>query len=388
MGRAGGLHLLWIAFLLGIIAAPANIAGELTIEQSGAAADGPSSFQVRYTSQSVPVAAIQFDLDYDPSITLLSRPGSILTASGKALYSANVEPGRTRFLVAGPNNHVLESGVLMSIAAEVSGGALPGSYSIGFRATAGADPQGRETAISGADAAVSVSGAAPNSPSGTFPFVAAGGGWKTTLSMLNLSSSQVTAKLRTWNSEGAPLPLSRPATEQDASLKDEIELTIPANGASDVVFEMPDSPAPTVGWAQLYTPAGVLAWATFAVTGASGQQSENVVPVESRSSQIFILPFDNTSGYSTGVALANSSDSVPAIVLFAARNQDGQPLLTELLHLPARGHVTFALAEKYAALAGSKGALEFQNTQPGNIAVLGFRSHPSGVFAVISPTAK
>jgi hypothetical protein len=156
----------------------------------------------------------------------------------------------------------------------------------------------------------------------------------------------------------------------------------------DLVADDPANPAVTVGWAQLFTTTAVSGWVTYAMSLPSGWQSETAVPVERRSPVSLVLPFDNSADYSTSVAVASSSASGGAVVLVVARDGEGRHLFSDLLQLPIRGHTSFGVAQKYPALSGLRGTLEFQNTRDGTIAVIGMRIHSSGTLAAVSPAVK
>ena len=49
----------------------------------------------------------------------------------------------------------------------------------------------------------------------------------------------------------------------------------------------------------------------------------------------FGLPFDNSSGFATGMALVNPSDRFPSVVSFVFLDENGAPLLDASLDLKA-----------------------------------------------------
>ena len=163
---------------------------------------------------------------------------------------------------------------------------------------------------------------------------------------------------------------------------------IPANGVALVETELPAASAATVGWARLTAPAGVVGSATFSYQSTASQDLEAVVPLETRTPASFVLPFDTTAGLSTGVALANGSDTSTANVQLIVRNAAGAQLLTDSIFLPVRGHTSFMLAAKYPGLAGILGSLEFQNPSGGNLSVLGLRINQTGSLTSIPAQAK
>jgi hypothetical protein len=136
------------------------------------------------------------------------------------------------------------------------------------------------------------------------------------------------------------------------------------------------------GWAQLLANGNIGGSAVFAITTATGTQ-EAVVPVETRNPTAFVLPFDYTSGYSTGVALANLSGqavSVPVVL----RSATGASLGTAAaIQLPAYAHTSFMLATNYPAVAGQFGAMELDTPSGEQISALGIRAAPDGAITTV-----
>jgi hypothetical protein len=125
----------------------------------------------------------------------------------------------------------------------------------------------------------------------------------------------------------------------------------------------------------------------FALAGATGTQ-EAVVPVANQNSSAYVLPFDYTGGYSTGVALTNLSNqavSVPVIL----RDGTGASLGTAAaINLPAYAHTSFMLATNYPAVAGKLGTVELDTPSGGQISALGIRATPGGAITTVPVLAK
>jgi hypothetical protein len=134
-----------------------------------------------------------------------------------------------------------------------------------------------------------------------------------------------------------------------------------------------------------------------ATTGMSGfavfrqkigrDEQEAVVPLETRDPQGFVIWFDNTSGYSTGVAIANTTPQ-PAAIAVQLRDDAGRSLGAPPLSLPAYGHISFDLAQTYRVTAGIRGTVEFRKPEFGEISVLGLRFNPQGSFTTIPPVSR
>jgi hypothetical protein len=141
------------------------------------------------------------------------------------------------------------------------------------------------------------------------------------------------------------------------------------------------------GWAQVLTNGSIGGSAVFAWTPPAGSQ-EAVVPIETSNPSAFVLPFDYTGGYATGVALANlSNQAVSVPVVF--RDGTGASLgAAAAIPLAAYGHTSFMLAGSYPAVVGSLGTMELDTPAGGQISALGIRAAPDGAITSVPVIAK
>ena len=148
----------------------------------------------------------------------------------------------------------------------------------------------------------------------------------------------------------------------------------------------PFSQPAQAGWAQLLANGNVGSFAVFSQAIAASMQ-EAVVPIEARTPKAFLLSFDNTNNYATGVALANISTQ-PATIPMTIRDDTGFVLLDSSISLPGQGHTAFDLAGSYPASAQLRGTVEFDTPSNGQISVLGLRFNPTGAFTSIPAATK
>jgi hypothetical protein len=141
---------------------------------------------------------------------------------------------------------------------------------------------------------------------------ASGGGWKTTLTLVNLSPTQNSVRLGFRGADGRPLTLPVVITQQGASQPAvSVDRTIEPGATLVVESEAPASVATLVGWAEVTSSGPLAGFAIFRQRGPDGRDSEGTAPVESSRASSLVLPFDNTGGFSTGVALVNvTTDAV------------------------------------------------------------------------------
>jgi hypothetical protein len=376
----------WVAFALTAQCA------EIVIDPVTAAAGSTVPVTLRLSSAGSRVAALQFDLDFDPALTLTASAGTIVASAGKDLYSANLAARRMRFLFAGGNQIELRDGPIVNLTALVSPAVGAGNYPLRLTNLMAVDPTGAAVPLTNRDANITV-GSPPVSSvtSGIFAQVATGGSWKTTFTIMNLSASAQTAKLTFWDANGDPMvvPLAfSPELGLPVSAASSADVPISANGVGVVDVELSPLATLLVGWARLKAPDGIVASATFRYSPSSGQDAEAVVPMETRTPSAFVVPFDNTNNMVTGVAIANGSETAPANVMILARDASGRQVLSDALPLPVRGHSFFALTTRYPNLVGLRGSIEFRDANGGAISVLGLRFNPSGSFTSVPAEAR
>jgi hypothetical protein len=180
--------------------------------------------------------------------------------------------------------------------------------------------------------------------------------------------------------KGSPLvaPLLFPQTGGTATVS-QVTRTIQPN-ASLVIETMAQDALPAIQGAALLTTAGdvggfaIFRWTTF------GQEAS--VPLEPRNLAAYILAFDNTGGLTTGLAMANVSVQA-AVVPVLIRDDSGTPLLSTTITLPASGHTSFLLPDKYKVANGKRGTVEFDTPSGGQISVLGLRAGNDGSLTTI-----
>ncbi len=216
---------------------------------------------------------------------------------------------------------------------------------------------------------------------GTMAHIASGGGWQTTITLVNAGTTSATATLDFFDDHGdaLSLPLSFPQTGT-AITESSASQTIAA-GATLIVTTQ-NSGAVVTGSAQVTTAGNI---GGFAIFQSSGQEA--VAPLETGSASSYVLAFDNTSNLGTGIALANNS-AQPAVVPVTLRDATGATLATTTINLPANGHVSEMLTSLFSVATAIRGTLEFDTPSGGQIAALGIRATPAGAYTTIPVMTK
>lgn len=141
------------------------------------------------------------------------------------------------------------------------------------------------------------------------------------------------------------------------------------------------------GWAELDilgTDSDVAVMTVFGTSGIPGRPDfEATVPAAAGVDYEGSLPFDNTAGYMTSVAIVNpsqySESSVPVRIL----DENGNELRRETITLAAGRKLAFTTAERWPETAGKRGIVRFEGTLC-SWAVLGLRFNPGGAFTTVN----
>jgi len=212
------------------------------------------------------------------------------------------------------------------------------------------------------------------------PQIADGAGWQTTLVITNTGSSTAVYSLVFHQStgNGATTDWAPPFAELDTTRN----LSLAA-GQTTFLHTLGASSTLAVGWGELQAPAAVQAYAVFASgRGAGNATQEGTAPAVAPATRA-LIPFDNTNGLVTSVALINHS-STAANLTANLKTSSSMTTGTPLAALPALGHKAAALETLLPATAGKRGLVEIV-ASTGSVAAIALRFNPSGAFTA-SPT--
>jgi hypothetical protein len=220
---------------------------------------------------------------------------------------------------------------------------------------------------------------------GTFTHIAAGGGWQTTLTLVNLESGPVNARLEFHDNNGAALTLPLTLIRSGAvTTTSSLDFTLDAGETLTLVAGEADSSAALTGSATLSADGVVSGYGIFRNAG-TGQEA--VVPIEDRSAGKYFLAFDSTNGLITGLAVANPSLTAATIPV-TLRDDTGAVLDAIQLNLAGQGHASFLLSDLSKTASGKRGTIEFDVPAGGLVSALGLRFTPAGVFTSIPSVAR
>lgn len=276
----------------------------------------------------------------------------------------------------------------------IGAGGGAGNGQIQFQAAANDSGAARSTSlvIAGIGFMVQQAGPLPANAvfAGALPQVASGAGWKTTFTIMNTGTSSVAIRLNFWGDDGKELslPMSSPQFGAGDLIQGAtLERTLDAGATLLIESAAPPTGPVRVGWAELTSTGPVSGLAVFLQRSADGREQEAAVPLESRTASGYLLQFDNTAGYSTGIAAANQTAG--SLVLSVTQRDDaGNHLSTETISIPAKGHTSFDLKSRWPGLAGRRGTIEVRGAAAGSFSILGLRFHPQGPFTTLPVAGK
>ena len=208
---------------------------------------------------------------------------------------------------------------------------------------------------------------------GSMAHLAIANGWESDIVLINPANTPSSVRLQFGDDNGATLPLAGPG--RNATLSPHATLTVSQTGPLDAEVQ--------TGSARFDGTGHVNGFIRFRFAPID---QEAIVPLETRVADSYLLAFDSTHGIATGVAVANLA-ALPATISVVIRDDTGLMIGTGSLTIPAAGHSSFVLSDKFPATVNTTGTVEFQTPQDRRISVIGIRFPPGGRFTTIPVVA-
>jgi hypothetical protein len=225
---------------------------------------------------------------------------------------------------------------------------------------------------------------AANSPSlsrvGVLSQIAAGGGWISSLYLINNSHSALPLTVNFYGDDGTPLSLAATLV-QGGSSQTQTASTASAtlNPYSTLLIETDGQSSTAVtGWADVLSTATLAGYAVFHYTSSEGVQSEGTVALDTSPQTTLQLPYDNTNGLATAVAFTNLATGAASNVTATLWDTSGNQLAALTFNVLPLGHMAFALTDYFPVAKANRGIVVFSNTAGGDITGLGLRVNPAG----------
>jgi sugar lactone lactonase YvrE len=196
----------------------------------------------------------------------------------------------------------------------------------------------------------------------TISHIADGGGWRSTIILVNTDTVPAQYTVSFWTDTGSPYvpPLASGFPTG----------TIPVGG-STIIETADTASALSEGWAQVTSSEAVGGTAIFRYD-PWGQEA--AVPLLTSGGTALEIPYQVGSGLSLGVALANPSSTQTANITEVIRDENGNQLSSRMLTLAPQSHTAFN--PTFPANATGGGVVEYDSNA--SIYGLGIRSAPEG----------
>lgn len=215
-----------------------------------------------------------------------------------------------------------------------------------------------------------------------FPFFASGGGWESTIQLINVFESSINYRLLFRGINGQPALVSYRTQDGRIAAADTIQGSLGDDASATIVLI--DAGLTQSGWVELEYEGesrigGVL---TFRQRVSGRPDFESSVELTRDDTQRLYMPFDNTAGYATSVAITNPSGSANNELQLRFWDNSGREILTRTVQLAAGTTTAFSLRERYPELDGRSGRMRIEGTGS-RLAAIAFKFNPSGAFSAI-----
>ena len=221
-----------------------------------------------------------------------------------------------------------------------------------------------------------------------FPHLAVGPEWETSFVIVNMSQAQAQFNLGFFDTTGVPMTVSYTDGKSVAAASGAVVTQTLAVEGSTVITVYNDGQPLRTGFAILEPPADVTnirlgGYAVFKQRVAGRPDFEAVVPLCDYDDWAVYLPYDNSGGVDTGMALVNPSKDQTATVDLYFLDEAGVEITKQTMTLAPGAQTAFSLTAKYPALAGKRGTLYAQSSID-YLSVLGLRFNLGGGGAFTS----
>jgi hypothetical protein len=207
------------------------------------------------------------------------------------------------------------------------------------------------------------------------PQVADGGGWRSTLVLTNTTAVAINGFTLTFLKDIPGGVAGQTGLWSPTFLEGSLPSSL--SGGSSVFLHTPGTGPLTQGWAQLSASAGVQAYVIYTYT-AGGRDQDATAPAVSSASRI-LVPFDNTNGLVTAIALVNPNQQSATVSSNFKLSGAGTVIQGTQVLLPSNGQVAFLLKDQFAGTKGVSGLAEFYSTD-GSFSIIALRANPTGGF--------
>jgi hypothetical protein len=217
-----------------------------------------------------------------------------------------------------------------------------------------------------------------------FAHLVDGGGWKSSIYLINASSTVKAAYTLNFRGDtGKPVLLSFTDGRRD----NQISGTIPPGGIAILETPGKDNDPLSVSSATLSTTGAVSGFGVIRERQSGGPDREATVALTNPSVGGLAFPFDDTEGFLSSIALAVPCGADSAITLTATGvDETGVSLGKSALKIQGGGHLAFMIPDQIPGAKNKRGIIRI--TAPANVYLsgIGLRFTPVGALTTFPPT--
>jgi len=323
----------------------------ITVLNPGGGVSNSAVFTIGATSSSVTITA-----------PLILPLGAVGTFYSQSLSATGGTPPYSWSLVSG----ALPPGLSLSKSGQISGTPTSaGTLSFALKVADSASANATQTF------GLTIGNAQSFTSALRVPQVVDGAGWSVRLAIINTDQVPVTFIVQFWGQDGTALPF--PILNGTPGV---VTATL-APGASFFAQSPGISPTLLQGWAEIASSGQIGVTTIYQFNDGSARNSIGTV-IATLSGNSILMPFDNTQGNVTAVAISNTNPT-QALTVTVLFETDGGAQSTSSVTLQPHAQQTFITPTLNPAVAGTRGSIKF--TAPtADIAVVGLEFTPSGQF--------
>ena len=198
--------------------------------------------------------------------------------------------------------------------------------------------------------------------------IANGGGFRTSIILINTGTDPAGFTLKFWDNDGNPLALPLESGETVSVITATIQ-----PGVAHFIRTTGGASSQPAGWAELTAPGTIDGNAIFGLQTTGQGDSEAAVPLSPAGGTQLYLPFDDTPGFVTGIAFANSGTQAATLTTTLRDDSNKSLAAPTMIAVPARGHYSEVLTMQYPATQGKRGVAHFSSNT--SVSGLGIRAN-------------
>jgi sugar lactone lactonase YvrE len=320
-----------------------------------------------------------------------SAPGGLSITTPPVLIPGAIGVAYSQLLSATlgnpPYNWTLTSGALPSGLSLSPSGLISGTPNLAGTSNFTVRVNDISGAVSNQNFSLTIISVGTLNRTGVLGHIAVGGPWTTRAYLTNISTAPVAVNLQFHDDSGNNLTIPITVTQQGTA---QPIVTSSFNGVMNpnttlVIDSGSAIPNTLTGWIDVLSSGPANSLAGFAIFRqlSNGSASEGTTPLQTQFESKMDVPFDNTGGFVTAVAVANISPS-PATITATVLDVNGNLLGTYSVPLGANGHTSFLFPSQFAVTTNQQGIVQFINSAGGNVAGVGLRaSTTTGTFTSV-----